>query len=149
MKKEIIHEIESELKVTQESILKAYPSIYAKQDVLQMLNGFVENITRWVNELPEKDSQGPVMSVEGIQDLSEKLIYAISKRIDRLDSNEVVDFDSACFSISYNNTVEIDSLDYNSDTINAEVDAAVDEVLHDYFLTEAPEETETPYATEQ
>lgn len=149
MKKEIIHEIESELKVTQESIMKAYPSIYCKEDVLRMLNGFVENITRWVTELPEEKSQGPVMSVEGIQDLSEKLIYAINKRVDRLDANEVVDFDSASFSISYNNTVEIDSLDYNSDTINAEVDAAIDEVLHDYFLTEAPEENETPYATKQ
>lgn len=129
--------------------MKAYPSIYCKEDVLRMLNGFVENITRWVTELPEEKSQGPVMSVEGIQDLSEKLIYAINKRVDRLDANEVVDFDSASFSISYNNTVEIDSLDYNSDTINAEVDAAIDEVLHDYFLTEAPEENETPYATKQ
>ena len=146
MKKEIIHEIESELKVTQESIMKAYPSIYCKEDVLQMLNGFTKNIILWVTELKE---QGPVMSVEGIQDLSEKLIYAINKRVDRLDSNEVVDFDSASFSINYNNTIEIDSMDYNSDTISAEVDAAVDEVLHDYFLTEAPEETETPYATEQ
>jgi len=146
MKKEIIHEIESELKVTQESIMKAYPSIYCKEDVLQMLNGFTKNIILWVTELKE---QGPVMSVEGIQDLSEKLIYAINKRVDRLDSNEVVDFDSASFSINYNNTIEIDSMDYNSDTISAEVDAAVDEVLHDYFLTEAPEEIETPYATEQ
>jgi hypothetical protein len=150
MKKEIIHEIESELKVTQESILKAYPSIYAKQDVLQMLNGFVENITRWVTELPEKDTQGPVMSVEGIQDLSEQLMSAITRKVDGLEADEVVDFSSASMSISYNNQIEIDSMDYNSDVVNEAVELAIDEVLHDYFLTEAPEEvTETPYATEQ
>ena len=149
MKTKIIHEIESELKVTQESILKAYPSIYAKQDVLQMLNGFVENITRWVTELPEEKSQGPVMSVEGIQDLSEKISYAINKKIERLDANEVVDFDSAEFEINYDNRVELSSIDFNSNNITEEVDATLDEVLHDYFLTEAPEETETPYATEQ
>jgi uncharacterized protein (DUF2164 family) len=146
MKKEIIHEIESELKVTQESIMKAYPSIYCKEDVLRMLDGFTKNIILWVTELKE---QGPVMSIEGIRDLSEQLMSAVTRKVDRLEAEEVVDFSSASMSISYNNQIEIDSMDFNSEVVNEAVELAVDEVLHDYFLTEAPEEIETPYATEQ
>ena len=149
MKAQIIHEIESELKVHIESVENAYPSIYSKEDVKRVLNSFAKNITLWVSEVKE---QGPVMSVEGIRDLSEQLMVAISRKVDRLDAEEVVDYSSASMSISYNNQIEIDSMDYNSEVVNEAVELAVDEVLHDYFLTEAPEEVavaETPYATEQ
>lgn len=146
MKKEIIYEIESELKVTLESIDKAHPSIYSKEDVRKVLVGFTENITRWVTELKE---QGPVMSIEGIRDLSEQLMSTITRKVDRLEAEEVVDFSSASMSISYNNQIEIDAMDFNSEVVNEAVELAIDEVLHDYFLTEEPEDNQTPYATEQ
>lgn len=135
MKSQIIHEIESELKVTLESVDKAYPSIYSKEDVMKLLDGFTKNIILWVTELKE---QGPGMSVEQIQDLSEQLMVAISRKVDRLEADEVVDFSSASMSISYNNQIEIDSMDYNSEVVNEAVEEAVDEVLHDFFA--APEE---------
>lgn len=150
MKTKIILEIQSEFEVYSESIQKAYPSIYSKQDVLQMLNGFVENITRWVTELPEEDTKAPVMSLDRVEELSQLLISAINKKIERLDSEEVVDYSSACFSIGYSNQVEIDSLDFNSDSITSIVEEEVDEVLRDFFAPEEEEVlAETPYATEQ
>ena len=154
MKKEIIHEIESELKVTQESILKAYPSIYSKQDVLQMLNGFVENITRWVTELPEENAKASTMSLDMVEELSELLIKTINNKIERLDSNDVVDYSSASFSIGYDNRIEIDTIDLNQDEITDIVDISVDEVLRDFFTPEEESQVqevilETPYATEQ
>lgn len=154
MKTKVILEIQSEFEVYSESIQKAYPSIYSKQDVLQMLSGFVENITRWVTELPEEatQEQGHVMSVDDIQSLTDRLMSGISRKVDRLDAEEVVDYSSASFSIGYSNTIEIDSIDYISDRITEEVETAVEEVLHDFFTpeeAEAPAELETPYATEQ
>jgi hypothetical protein len=150
MKKEIIHEIERELKVTQESILKAYPSIYSKQDVLQMLNGFVENITRWVTELPEENAKASTMSLDRVEELSELLIKTINNKIERLDSNDVVDYSSASFSIGYDNRIEIDSIDLIESEITDVVENTVDEVLRDFFTPEEEEiVNETPYATEQ
>ena len=156
MKKLIIHEIESELKVTQESVMNAYPSIYSKEDVMKLLDGFAKNITLWVNEAPEEatQEQGHVMSADDIQGLTDRLMGAISRKVDRLDAEEVVDYSSASFSIGYSNTVEIDSIDYISDRITEEVETAVEEVLHDFFTPEEesnPQEVilETPYATEQ
>lgn len=141
MKKELLQQIGSELTTQQNFVSTSFPSVYSKADVLHLLDSYTQTILSFVSSMEE---QGPVMSIEGIQDLTNKLTYAINKRVDRLDSADVVDFDSASFSIGYSNTVEIDSIDYRSDTISEEVEAAIDEVLHDYFLTEAPEEeTET------
>lgn len=141
MKKELLEQIGSELTTQQNFVSTSFPSVYSKADVLHLLDSYTQTILSFVSSIEE---QGPVMSIEGIQDLTNKLTYAINKRVDRLDSADVVDFDSASFSIGYSNTVEIDSIDYRSDTISEEVEAAIDEVLHDYFLTEAPEEeTET------
>jgi len=148
MKKLIIHEIESELKVTLESVEKAHPSIYSKEDVRKVLVGFTENITRWVSEAPEEKSKDFAISPERLELLETALLQGICRKVERLDSEEVVDYSSASFSINYNNTVEIDTIDYNSDAVTEVIDIAVSEVLHDFF---APEEEvlETPYATEQ
>ena len=146
MKTKIILEIQSEFEVYSESIQKAYPSIYSKQDVLQMLNGFVENITRWVTELPEEDTKAPTMSLDRVEELSELLIKTINNKIGRLDSSEVVDYSSSNFSIGYDNRIEIDSIDLNEDEITDIVDISVDEVLRDFF---APEEEVIETITEQ
>ena len=138
MKKLIIHEIESELKVHMDFIDTAFPSIYSKEDVKKLLSEFTKNITLWVSEAPEEKGQA-TMSTERIQELTDQLMGRISIKVDRLEADEVVDYSSASFSIGYNNVVEIDSLDYMSDRITEEVESAVEEVLHDFF---APEEEE-------
>jgi hypothetical protein len=147
MKKELLEQIGSELTIQQNFVETSFPSIFSKQDVLKVLDTYTEAIFATIQGMKE---QGPVMSLEGIQDLSEQLMSAISRRVDRLEAEEVVDYSSACFSINYSNTVEIDSIDYMSDTITQEVENAVDEVLHDYFTSKEEEAVaETPYATEQ
>ena len=91
------------------------------------------------------------MSLEGVEELSELLIKTINSKIERLDSEEVVDYSSASFSIGYSNQVEIDSIDFNDNEITDIVESTVDEVLRDFFIPEEEEEVvnETPYATEQ
>ena len=101
-------------------------------------------------EMKEEIKSARSISLEGVQELSELLCRAINNKVERLDSEEVVDFSSANFSINYSNTIEIDSMDYNSDAITEIVDIAVEEVLHDFFSPEEEEVVnETPYATEQ
>jgi hypothetical protein len=51
----------------------------------------------------------------------------------------VVDFESASFSIGYNNQVEIDSMDFNDNEITDIVEITIDEVLRDFFTPEEEE----------
>ena len=151
MKTKIILEIQSEFEVYSESIQKAYPSIYSKQDVLQMLTRFVENITRWVTELPEEkiETQSNFLTEERRMDLAERLNTKIERAVDRLEGEEIVDFSSASFSIGYNNVVEIDSIDTTTYNITEAIDNCIIEVLGEFFPVTEEEPLDTPYATEQ
>lgn len=152
MKQQLIEQISSEQSRHRQFIETSFPSIFSREDVLKMVDEFAQDVLTIVMEMEEEKSSRS-MSLEDIQDLAEKLTYAINKKVENLDSEEVVDYGSACFSINYSNTIEIDSIDYMSDSVTEAVDIAVDEVLHDYFSAEEPEENEivneTPYATEQ
>lgn len=148
MKNEVAKLIESALAVQKHDVDCSFPSIFSREDVKHLLEEFGYGLITNVMEMKEEKR---TMSLEGVQELSELLIRTINNKIERLDSEEVVDFNSASFSIGYSNQVEIDSIDYNSDTITELVDIAVDEALHDFFSPEEEEEvvSETPYATEQ
>jgi hypothetical protein len=148
MKNEVAKLIESALAVQKHDVDCSFPSIFSREDVKHLLEEFGYGLITNVMEMKEEKSSRS-MSLEGVQELSELLIRTINNKIERLDSEEVVDFSSACFSIGYSNQVEIDSIDYNSDTITELVDIAVDEVLHDFFTPEEEVVSETPYATEQ
>lgn len=147
MKNEVVKLIESALAVQKHDVDCSFPSIFSREDVKHLLEEFGYGLITNVMEMKEEKR---TMSLEGVQELSELLIRTINNKIERLDSEEVVDFNSASFSIGYSNQVEIDSIDYNSDTITELVDIAVDEALHDFFSPEEEEVvSETPYATEQ
>jgi hypothetical protein len=110
------------------------PGFYSVEQVINLINGIEE----------EKSSNK--ISVEGIEELKITLLGAITSKIDRLHSEDVVDFSSADFSISYNNQVEIDSINVNSDEINEVIEEALTDALHDFFKPEEEEELQTPYA---
>lgn len=148
MKNEVAKLIESALAVQKHDVDCSFPSIFSREDVKHLLEEFGYGLITNVMEMEEEKSSRS-MSLEGVDELSQLLVKTINSRIERLDSNDVVDFDSVSLSISYNNQVEIDSIDYNSDTITSEVESAVDEVLHDFFSPEEEVVSETPYATEQ
>jgi hypothetical protein len=148
MKNEIAKLIEQALQDQKKDVDNSFPSIFSREDVKHQLEEFGYGLITIIMEMKEEKSSRSI-SLEGVQELSELLIRTINNKIERLDSEEVVDFSSACFSIGYSNQVEIDSIDYNSDTITELVDIAVDEVLHDFFTPEEEVVNETPYATEQ
>ncbi len=139
MKKEIAQLIDNALTEQVIDVAKSFPSVYSKEDVKHLLEEFGYGLITIVMEMKEEEKSIRSMSLEGVQELSELLCKAINSKVERLDSEEVVDFSSAGFSIGYSNQVEIDNIDYNSDAITEIVDIAVDEVLHDFF---SPEEEE-------
>ena len=147
MKKEIIEQISSELKRSKEFVHNSFPSVYTKQDVSHLFDEFADVLITYVSEHAEEKKSSPSISLEGVEKLSELLISAINKKIERLDSEEVVDYNSASFSIGYSNQVEIDSIDFNDNEITDIVESTVDEVLRDFFIPEE-EVLETPYVNE-
>jgi hypothetical protein len=150
MKQEIAKLIDQALQDQLKDVGNSFPSIFSKDDVKHQLEEFGYGLITIIMEMKEESKSARNISLEGVQELSELLIKALSSKIDRLDSNDVVDFESASFSIGYNNTIEIDTMDFNSTEIVDIIDITVDEVLHDFFTPEEEEiVNETPYATEQ
>ncbi len=150
MKKEIAKLIDQALQDQLKDVGNSFPSIFSKEDVKHQLEEFGYGLITIIMEMKEEIKSARNISLEGVQELSELLIKSINDKINRLDSEDVVDYNSASFSIGYSNQVEIDSMDFNSDEITDIIDITVDEVLHDFFSPEEKEiVTETPYATEQ
>lgn len=150
MKNEIIEQILKELETSRAFVKNSFPSVYTQQDVIHLLDEFADRISTYVFENVKDEKPSRSMSLEGVEELSELLIKTINNKIERLDSSDVVDYDSASFSIGYNNVVEIDSIEFNDNEITDIVEITVDEVLRDFFTPEEEEIVkETPYATEQ
>ena len=138
MKNEIVKLIEQALQDQKKDVDNSFPSIFSREDVKHQLEEFGYGLITIVMEMKEEKSSRSI-SLEGVEELSNLLCGAIASKIERLDSSDVVDFDSVSLSISYNNQVEIDSIDYISDTITDEVESAVEQVLHDFFTPEEEE----------
>ena len=139
MKNEIIEQILKELSTSKSFVEKSFPSVYTKQDVFHLLDEFADRVSTYVFENVEEKKTSRFMSLEGVEELEQLLIKALYKGIERLDSEEVVDYSSACFNIAYNNTIEIENIDYLSDNITEVVDVAVAETLRDFFTPEEEE----------
>ena len=150
MKQKIAQLIDQALQDQKKDVDNSFPSIFSREDVKLQLEEFGYGVITIIMEMKEEEKSIRGISLQGVEELSELLCKAINSKVERLDSEEVVDFSSAGFSIGYSNQVEIDNIDYNSDAITEIVDIAVAEVLHDFFTPEEEEfVSETPYATEQ
>ena len=138
MKQKIAQLIDQALQDQKKDVDNSFPSIFSREDVKHQLEEFGYGLITII------------MEMKGVEELSRLLMKTITAQVERLDSEDVVDFNSASFSIGYSNQVEIDSMDYNSDEVISKVENAVDEALRDFFLPEEEEiVNETPYATEQ
>lgn len=148
MKHRIAKLIEEALLDQKNDVTNSFPSIFSREDVKHQLEEFGYGLITIIMEMPEEEKTSTAISAERIKELSDLLKSSITSKVDRLDANEVVDFDSASFAINYNNCVELETIDFESSNITNEVEIAVDEVLHDFFTPEEEEvKEEIPYAT--
>jgi hypothetical protein len=139
MKKEIAQLIDQALLDQKKDVDNSFPSIFSREDVKHQLEEFGYGLITIIMEMKEEEKSSRSMSLEGVEELSELLIKTINTKIERLDSSDVVDYESASFSIGYNNQVEIDSMDFNDNEITDIVEITIDEVLRDFFTPEEEE----------
>ena len=95
----------------------AYPSIFSKDDVVNLLSTLRTTVLNEVLEL--KPTVG--ITEEQFQEFNANVRH-------RLDSSmcngsiDLYDYSSAEFSIDYHNTIVIENIDFNSDAVTEELD---------------------------
>jgi hypothetical protein len=100
--------------------IDAYPSIFSKDDVVKLLNNLKTTVLHAVNEmLPQPNAY--IIDEEKFQDFSAAVRNQLENFLDRTN-NEIIDYDSAEFNISYNNQLELENICINNDAITEELD---------------------------
>ena len=101
----------------------AYPSIYTKDDVVNLLSKLrTEVLTEALEasrQLAETERKFFISEMD-FQNFSSNVTRELENRINRGDV-DVHDYSSAEFSINYHNTIEIESIDFNSDAVTDEL----------------------------
>lgn len=103
-----------------------FGSIYSREDVIALLDSIV---------MPE---QKPSADVE---EILQKVKQVIRDKFYNVDKEDLIDDDSAEFSIGYNNRVELDSIDLDLDSFRDEIESAVFEEVRQ-MLDEKAEQYE-------
>jgi hypothetical protein len=99
--------------------INAFPSVFSKDDVVLLLSNLRTNVLHTVADALSNANATPITEMD-FQNFSESVARELENRINRGDV-DVHDYSSAEFSISYHNTIEIESIDFNSDTITDEL----------------------------
>ena len=118
-------------------VVEAFPSIYTKDDVVSLLTTLRTQVLTEVSEL--KPTGG----------ITEELFFAFSADVENQlsralnDGNiEVYDDSSAEFTINYDNRIELENLDINTDNIIDELNSILLDQFKAHFeesLTDKPE----------
>ena len=94
-----------------QSVRNSVSSIFSKDDVLFL-----------INSIEQEQQSNPVYEmIKKLQDLQERITY----NLQNLNSEDVVDFDSVEFSISYNNRIEVDCMNINVDNLTEIVEGSI------------------------
>lgn len=121
-------------------VVEAFPSIYTKDDVVSLLTTLR---TQVLTETADALSAANATSITEMdfQEFSESVTRELENRINRGDV-EVYDYSSAEFSINYHNTIEIESIDFNSDPVTDELSDILLDKFQEAFgklITDKPE----------
>ena len=106
----------------------AYPSIYTKDDVVSLLSKLRTVVLTEVSELKPASA----ITEDKFQEFSESVTKSLENKINRGDI-DVYDYSSAEFSINYHNTIEIENLDFNTDSIVDELATILQDQFVGYF----------------
>ena len=117
------------------SVQNAFPSIYTKDDVVKLLTSI---------EIESPKESSYKLSQDQINDLCKRIVACVKENAENLDSS-AIDRDSAEMSMGYSNTVELDSVEFDTDEIAREVVCGIGDVIETFFeeLEEEEGEEET------
>ena len=100
-------------------VVEAFPSIYTKDDVVSLLTTLRTQVLTETADALSAANATPITEMD-FQNFSESVTRELENRINRGDV-DVHDYSSAEFSINYHNTIEIESIDFNSDAVTDEL----------------------------
>ncbi|MFY8248176.1 MAG: hypothetical protein ACOVJ5_00565 [Gloeomargaritales cyanobacterium] len=128
-----------------EKIIDSFPSLYTKDDVVTLVSGLRTQVliealeaSRLLAEAERKFFISEMDFQEFGTNVTSRLENAINT-----GNIDVYDYDSAEFSIGYNNQLSIESIDFNSDAVTEELnDILLDEFQKSFgkFITSETEE---------
>jgi hypothetical protein len=119
-----------------EKIIDSFPTIYSKDDVVTLVSGLRTQVLTEVSELKSTT----VFTEELFQEFAADVNKSLENELNR-GNIEVYDTSSAEFSISYDNRLELESLDILTDNITDEVhNILLDQFQNHFskFLTNNP-----------
>ena len=105
--------------------IDAYPSIFSKDDVVNLLSSLRTTVLYQVSELQPTAT----VNEKRFQNFSESVTRALENSINR-GNLDIYDTSSAEFSINYHNIIEIESIDFNTDALIDELS----DILQDQFV---------------
>jgi hypothetical protein len=111
-------------------VTEAYPSIFSKNDVVNLLSSLRTNVVAEALEesrqLAETERKFFISEMD-FQAFSSEVTSRLEKSIND-GSIDVYDYSSAEFSIDYHNTIQIESIDFNVDAVTDDLsDILLDE----------------------
>ncbi len=103
------------------SVQNAFPSIYTKDDVIKLLESI---------EIQQSSGK---LSNEQIEELTQSIQEQVTRAIRNFDTGDIVDNSTAEFSIGYNNTLELDSVDVDLHNLNDEIESTIESTVTEFF----------------
>jgi hypothetical protein len=98
----------------------AYPSIFSKDDVCNLLSGLRTEILNAIHEiLPQPNAY--LIDEEKFQEFNAAVRSKLEDFLDHTNT-EAIDYDSAEFGIDYDNRIKLDNICLNNDAITEELD---------------------------
>jgi hypothetical protein len=101
----------------------AYPSIFSKNDVVNLLSSLRTNVVAEALEASRQLAEAErkfFISEMDFQEFSSNVTNALERCINN-GNIDVYDYSSAEFSIDYHNTIQIESIDFNTDAVTDEL----------------------------
>lgn len=109
--------------------LDGFPSVYMKDEVVCVINRIRLEINDrlLINEL---EHEKPSIDKEALSVMFDEVVMQLTRSLERND-NDYIDYSSAEFSVEYNNTIVVDSLDLNVDNIADSLESILEEVFYE------------------
>ena len=130
-----------------EEVRSSFPSVYTKDDVEQVLMKFKVAADEVI--AADKPDEAVAGYFHNAEDAAEVIQAFIRRNLSNMSADELVDYDSAEFTINYGNTLELESIDLcNYENIVDELTDGLVELLEENKITMAdrfkkyPEEEE-------
>ena len=99
-------------------VSNSFPSLFSKEDVIKVLTSLGE-------ELESQPQKGPGFSFEAFKT---DFLRRFEDNLNMGRSSELVDFDSAQFTLNYSNCIELDDIEIQVDSIRDIAESTFDEI---------------------